>query len=291
MPLRSRAPVARQVGFTAALTRVWYWALVVGAYSALPVLIGSTPWVERFDLAPTVDAIIALILGLLLMFRINRAYARWWEARTLWGTLVNVSRNLAIKAKTLAEPDAMESRRLRTLIVGFCYGLKHHLRGDAALRKVSGFENTEDNPNHVPAYIDEQVYGLLSAWRSIGKIAGPDLWVLDREARELLEVAGGCEKIQNTLKSQSFPSLTRHALVLYLLYLPWSLVVDFEYFTIPLTILIAYFVIAAEGIAYYLAIRSGRRSPRFEFHLRGYRCQRDRDSGALALAAGRAIAG
>jgi len=101
MPLRSRASVARQVGLKAALslTRVWYWLLLVGAYSALPVLIDSTPWVERFD-----HAIIALILGLVLMFRINRAYARWWEARTLWGTLVNVSRNLAIKAKTLAEP-------------------------------------------------------------------------------------------------------------------------------------------------------------------------------------------
>jgi len=252
MPLRSRAPVARQVGFTAALSRVWYWALVVGAYSALPVLIGSTPWVERFDPASIVDAVIALTLGLFLMFRINRAYERWWEARTLWGTLVNVSRNLAIKAKSLAEPDAMESRRLRTLIVGFCYGLKHHLRGDAALRKVQGFERSEDDPKHVPGYIVEQVYGLLSAWRSVGKLAGEDLWVLDREARELLEVAGGCERIQNTLMSQSFPSLSRHALVLYLLYLPWSLAGDFGYFTIPLTIPIAYFVIAAEGIAHYV---------------------------------------
>jgi len=252
MPLRSRAPVARQVGFTAALSRVWYWALVVGAYTVVPVLIGSTPWAERFDAAPTVDAVIALILGLFLMFRINRAYERWWEARTLWGTLVNVSRNLAIKAKTLAEPDAMESRRLRTLIVGFCYGLKHHLRGDAALRNVTGFESTEDNPKHVPGYIVEQIYGMLSAWRSVGKIDGEDLWVLDREARELLEVAGGSEKIKNTLMSQSFPSLSRQALLLYLLYLPWSLAGDFEYLTIPLTILIAYFIIAAEGIAYYV---------------------------------------
>lgn len=258
MPLRSRAPVARQVGFTAALSRVWYWALVVGAYSVTPVLVGSTPWAERFDPAPTVDAIIGLILGLFLMFRINRAYERWWEARTLWGTLVNVSRNLAIKAKTLAEPDAMESRRLRTLIVGFSYALKHHLRGDAVLRKVPGFENSGDDPKHVPGYIVEQVYGLLSAWRSVGKIDGEDLWVLDREARELLEVAGGSEKIQNTLMSQSFPSLSRQALVLYLLYVPWSLAGNFEYLTIPLTILIAYFVIAAEGIAYYVERPFGR---------------------------------
>lgn len=252
MPLRSRAPVARQVGFTAALSTVWYWALAAGVYSALPVYIGLTPWAESFDPAPIIDAIIALILGLFLMFRINRAYERWWEARTLWGTLVNVSRNLAIKAKTLADPDAMERRRLRTLIVGFCYGLKDHLRGDAALRKIAGFENSEDDPVHVPGYIYEQIYGLLSVWRSAGRIGGPELWVLNQEAREFLEVTGGSERIQNTLMSQSFSSLSRQALVLYLLYLPWSLVADYGYFTVVLTILFAYFVVAAEGIAHYV---------------------------------------
>lgn len=250
--LNRGSPVARKVGFTAALSQVWYWALVAGAYSAVPALIGATPWAERFDPSSLVDAVIALILGLFLMFRINRAYERWWEARSLWGKQVNVSRNLAIKTKVLAEPDAMERRRLKTLIVGFAYGLKQHLRGGAVLREVPGFESTADDPKHVPSYIDEQIYGVFSAWRSAGRISGPDLWVLDQEAREFLEVAGGCEKIQNTLMSQSFPSLSRHALVLYLLYLPWSLVGDFGYFAILLTVLISYFVIAAEGIAHYV---------------------------------------
>ena len=116
MPLAEPRPVARKVGFTAALSRVWYWALVAGAYSAVAVVVGERPWNEDLDPGSIVDAIIALILGLILMFRINRAYERWWEARTLWGKLVNISRNLAIKAKTLAEPDDMERHRLATLI-------------------------------------------------------------------------------------------------------------------------------------------------------------------------------
>ena len=252
MVLRSGSPVAQTVGFTAALSRVWYWAIVAGAYSVAPVLVGSTPWAERFDPTSVVDAIIAFILGMFLVFRINRAYDRWWEARTLWGKLVNVSRNLAIKAKVLTEPDTLERRRLTTLIVGFCYALKKHLRAGAALQEVPGFENAADEPKHVPAYVVEQLYGAFSAWRSAGRISDAELWVLDREARELLEVAGGCERIRNTLMSQSFPSLSRHALVLYLLYLPWSLAGDFGYATIPLTVLVAYFVIAAEGIAHYV---------------------------------------
>jgi len=255
---RRGSPVARKAGFTAALSRVWYWALVAGAYSALPVLVGESPWSDRFDPGSIVDAIIALILGLFLMFRINRAYERWWEARSLWGKLVNISRNVAIKAKVLAEPDAMERRRLKTIIVGFSYGLKQHLRGGALLKDVPGFERAQDDPSHVPAYITEQLYGVFSAWRSAGRVSETDLWVLDQEAREFLEVAGGCEKIRNTLMSQSFPSLSRHALVLYLLYFPWSLAAEFGYLTIPLTIMVAYFVTAAEGIAYYVERPFGR---------------------------------
>ncbi len=258
MVLGRGSPVAQKVGFTAALSRVWYWALVAGAYSVLPVLMGTTPWVERFDPASTVDAVIGLILGLFLMFRINRAYERWWEARSLWGKLVNVSRNLAIKAKVLAEPDGMERRRLTSLIAGYSQALKDHLRGDAVLQNVPGFDNAEDNPKHVPGYVVEQLYGVFAAWRSTKRVSDSDLWLLDQEAREFLEVAGGCEKINNTLMSQSFPSLSRHALVLYLLYLPWSLVGDSGVFTIPLMIVVAYFVVAAEGIAHYVERPFGR---------------------------------
>ena len=100
MVLGSGSPVAQTVGFTAALSRVWYWALVAGAYSALAVFVGSRPLAERYDPSSIIDALIAFILGLFLMFRINRAYERWWEARSLWGKLVNVSRNLAIKVKS-----------------------------------------------------------------------------------------------------------------------------------------------------------------------------------------------
>lgn len=258
MPLRETVPVARRVGFTAALSRVWYWALLFGAYSVVPVLVGRTPWSEQFDLAASIDAALAFILGMLLMFRINRAYERWWEARTLWGTLVNVSRNLAIKAKTLAEPDELERKRLRALIVGFCYALKHHLRERAALSRIAGFESTEDDPQHVPGYLVEQLYGVFTAWRATDRIAAQDLWVLDREARVLLDVTGGCERIKNTLMSQSFPSLARQALVLYLLYLPWSMAAEFGYATIAFTVFIAYFFIAAEGIAYYVERPFGR---------------------------------
>jgi len=252
MPLQNATTVAKHAGFTVALSRVWYWSLLVGAYGALTVLVGPREWIQRYDPGAVVDAVLAFILGLVLMFRINRAYERWWEARTLWGKLVNVSRNLAVKVKRLGKPDEAETAHLRSLISGFAYALKDHLRGRAVLRGVPGFERTEDDPKHVPAYLVDQLYLVLAEWRSSGRLSESDLFVVDREARELLEVLGGCERIKNTLMAQSFASLTRQALVFYLLYLPWSLSGEIGYFSVPLVVLISYFVIAAEGIAHYV---------------------------------------
>jgi putative membrane protein len=53
-------------------------------------------------------------MALLIAFRVNRACERWWEARTLWGTLVNVSRNLAVKIRELHQPDAGDCQEAST---------------------------------------------------------------------------------------------------------------------------------------------------------------------------------
>lgn len=76
--------------------------------------------------------------------------------------------------------------------------------------------------------------------------------MLDQELREFMQVAGGCEKIKNTLMAQSFPTLVRQSIFIYLIYLPWSIEPEFGLLTVPLSIGLSYFVIAAEGIAYYV---------------------------------------
>jgi putative membrane protein len=257
MPRRSSTGIAQRVGYTAALSRVWYWSLFVGLYSMIPVVVGD-PWNGELDASAFIDAGIGVTIGFLLVFRMNRAYERWWEARSLWGTLVNVSRNLAIKTREIANADAIERAQMRRLIVGFAYGLKNHLRTGAALREVPGFADSDDDPRHVPSYISGQVYTVFAAWRASDRITGEELIVLDRESRALMDVTGGCEKIKNTLMSQSFPTLVRQAMVLYFLYVPWSLAPDLGWFAVPISVFVSYFVVGVEGIAYYVERPFGR---------------------------------
>jgi putative membrane protein len=210
------------------------------------------PFVYVPSIPTGIDAALSAAMALLIAFRINRAYERWWEARTLWGTLVNVSRNLAIKIRELRRPDADDRRASRDLIVAFCLGLKDHLRDEPDLAKLPGFETEETAPGHLPSYVVRKLYGLFFRWKASGTLSDEQLWVLDSEARVLLDVCGGCERIKTTLMSVSWRFFTWQCITLYLLTLPWGLVDVFGWWTIPVTILVTYVVMAGEVIAHYV---------------------------------------
>lgn len=225
-------------------------ALVVAVYSGLPL------WLELrvaddslITLPSNIHAALGIVLGWLLTFRSNVSYARWWEARTLWGGLVNTSRNLAIKIADLVKAGDRELAKCRADIIAFSYALRDHLRDGARLNRLPGFAQATDDPEHVPSYLVTQMYGELGAWKRQGFIDGQELLVLDEEARRFLEICGGCERIRNTRLVRSYRTFARQCVALYLLTFPWGMVHDFGWWTIPLTAVIAYFMIGLETVA------------------------------------------
>jgi putative membrane protein len=248
----SRSELPQQIGFTFALKRVWLWTVPMGAYSTLALFKQYPPFSYVPNLPFALEAGLTIAIGTMLVFRVNRAYERWWEARTLWGTLVNVSRNLAVKIRTLVQADRVQRSESRRLIVGFALALKDHLRDGADLHSLPGFADCADRPHHIPSYLMRRLYSLINEWKQEKRITDTELWVLDTEARMFLEVCGACERIKYTLMSQSWRTLTRQCVVIYLLVIPWALVDEFHIWTVPITMLISYFVIGGEGIAHYV---------------------------------------
>jgi putative membrane protein len=224
----------------------------VGLYSALSLLHQYEPFAE-IPLVPLgLDAALSFAMGFLIAFRVNRAYERWWEARTQWGILVNVSRNLAIKIRELAGATSAEREDLRTLIGGFAYALKDHLRKGCRLQAVPGFADDEAEPSHVPAHLSSRIYRHLGQWRRDDRITDAELLAFDRESRVLMDVCGACERIKTTLMSMSWRRFTKHLIFVYLLVLPWGLVDPFGAWTAPMAAITAYFVIGGEAIAMYV---------------------------------------
>ena len=240
------------LGLTTALRSVSRWTIPVGLYSVLALAKPYPPFSYVPSIPSGLEAAMFFSMSVLLAFRTNRAYERWWEARTLWGSLVNVSRNLAVKIRQLADPEATDSLRTRDLIVAFCHGLKNHLRDENDATQLPGISAQQPRPKHIPSWIASQMYGLMKRWRDAGRISGEELWLLDTEARALLDVCGACERIKTTLPSISWRRFSRQLIVVFLLLMPWGLVDDFGYWAIPMSMVIAYFVFGCEGIARFV---------------------------------------
>lgn len=227
-----------------------WWALIwafVAALYAIPFLLLDLD-LDGIE-APVAEGMLALGTGLLLGVRINRAYERWWEGRQLWGTLVNVSRNLAVKAKEFARLDAEESADLARLIAGFAYALKDHLRRGARLQDTPGFEDREETPNHVPQWFVARIYARVHAWVEAGRITPEEMRTIDLEARVLLEVCGACERIRNTLMPPSLAGLTRLIMVLVVLGFPLIAEERLGWYTILGTAGLTFFLVVGETTA------------------------------------------
>ena len=69
-----------------------------------------------------------VVLGFLIAFRNNHAYDRWWEGRKLWGQLVNDSRNLCLKVRSLTGIDPAQRHAVAKLVTDFATALEQHLR-------------------------------------------------------------------------------------------------------------------------------------------------------------------
>jgi len=240
------------------LSRVWLYALLVGAYSGLAVWKEHSRLKDQLDQPAQIHEVFGLVLGLFLVFWTNRAYERWWEARTLWGQLVNTSRNQAVKIKNLLKLPASDLRYCESILIGFPYALKEHLRDGIELNQVPGFESSSDRPAHVPAYLVSLLYGRFHKWYQTGMITGDELRILDLEAKQLLEIDGACERIRNTLIARSYRRFIRQLVILHLIALPWGLAEEFGNATIIIVTIAAYFMIGITVIAHAIEEPFGR---------------------------------
>ncbi len=223
--------------------------LGTGLYAAAVVYVDQN-WFGRFVLiGAQLHGLLGLVLGLLLVFRTNTSYDRWWEARKLWGQLVNDSRNLAIKVAVCVRTDSADKHRLAEYLAAFAWSLKDNLQGGRPLQTLSPFRDSPDQPRHVPIYIAGKIYGHVERWRQTEKLDGFEFWVVDQHLAALMNVCGACERILKTPIAFSYLWFIRQAIAVYLLTLPWGLVEPFGYWSIPATMLLGYLLIGVELLA------------------------------------------
>lgn len=236
---------------SASFTKMWKILTMLAAYSLVVAWLDARFFEDQKDISSTLLSAFGTVLGLLLVFRTNTAYDRWWEGRKQWGELVNHSRNFSLKLRSIHGVEASETRHVGRLLVNFARALKEHLRDGVRARSLSIYQGAQlaAEPEHVPVHIAGQVRQILVSWRSENRIDGYTEMVLDVHFRALMDICGACERIRRTPLVQSYRAFIRRIIGVYLAALPWGAVANFEFWVPIVVVPVGYFMIGLERIA------------------------------------------
>ena len=181
-----------------------------------------------------VHTLLGVALSILLVFRTNSTYDRWWEARKWWGALTNTSRSLAQVVSGLAI-SAEERKHFADLQSGLPYALRDRLR--------------EDTPplENAPVMLVAQMSRFTQKWLN-EQVVSPQQWSsLELRLSAFMDVIGACERIRRTPLPLSHRAAIPQALISYLLVLPWGLP---NVWVSPLIVgVVTYFMMGLEFIA------------------------------------------
>ena len=234
--------------------------LVVIAYVLVIAVIDENKLVN-VAIPATVPTILGTAISLLLGFRTNQGYERWWEARIVWGAIVNDSRTLVRQLLTFTQGrEDRAGRQYRSFALrqaAFCYALGDSLRGMEATRQIGSLVSTEaleelGRHDNVPNAL------LLQHGRALGELHQRELIndfqqvQIDSTLRRLCDSMGKCERIKNTVFPSAYSLIVHIFLYLFLAALPFALVESFGLGQIPIVIAVAAIFFLIEKSADYL---------------------------------------
>lgn len=197
--------------------------------------------------------LLGFVLSLLLVFRTNTAYDRWWEGRKLWGSLVNNSRNFALKLSAILPKEDEENRSFFKRIIPFyAFALKDHLHTEAtrlALDEQPHAELELDGNKHIPNQVAMQMMQRIFKLQREQKISGDQLIVLNGELQSFTDICGACERIKNTPIPFSYSVFVKKFIFFYVMTLPFGYVFNLGYYVIPVVAFVFYVLASLELIA------------------------------------------
>lgn len=227
--------------------------LIIAAYSGIIAYLE----IEYFKLTDTshiknlfvIHTTLGFVISLLLAYRINSAYDRWWEGRKLWGALVNNSRNLAIKLSVILK-DERDLAYFRKLIPSYASMLNKHLKDEETSMQLSeDVDLVLDHHKHRPNQIAKMLFQKINDLYVSHKITGEQLIILNNEIQSFTDICGGCERIKNTPIPYSYSTFIKKFIFLFVLTLPYAYVFTLGYYVIPVVSFIFYVLGSIELIS------------------------------------------
>ena len=233
------------------LTFIFLYSLGI-AYLELEYFnIGENSWVQHI---PIMHSLLSFVISLLLVFRTNTAYDRWWEGRKHWGALVNCSRNLALKLNAMLPAGDKDTRAFfAEFIPQYAFALKDHLQSESTRFSLDDTDHPElakiDADKHVPNQIAGLLFSKVEGMYKKEVISGEQFFILNQELTAFTDICGACERIKNTPIPFSYSSFIKKFIVFYVLTLPLGYVFNLGYYAAPIITFVLYVLGSLELIA------------------------------------------
>lgn len=235
--------------------------LAITLYSCLVSWIDANYHLERYHLPIAFATLPGAFVGVLLAFRTNSSYGRWWEARTLWGSIVNDSRTWVRQLIAFAgQSDDSSSEKIRQMSyrqIAWCLALTRSLRKQDALVDISNLVCSEElaalgTHSNVPnALLLSQAKDL----RALHESETIDVWqfvTLEQTLGRLTDAMGGCERIRNTPFPPHYRTWIHYLIYLFIMILPYTFVDAPAIVMILVTVPVAVAYLVIEKVALYL---------------------------------------
>lgn len=200
-----------------------------------------------------VHSLVGFVLSLLLVFRTNSSYDRWWEGRKIWGSFTNNSRNLALKLYAMLPENHESKETFRVLIGNYVHAVKDHLRGHVNYKHLEVANNYNESfyvdYKHIPNRIGQAMYLEINQLYKSNVINNEQFLVLNNELVSFTDNLGACERIKNTPIPSSYNIFIKKMIFLYVFTMPIGFVLEFKYWAIPIVTLVFYAFAGIELIA------------------------------------------
>lgn len=222
-----------------------FWAVCVSAFHQ---------YVYPVAVPATVHSLIGVAFGLLLVFRTNSSYDRFWEGRKLWGGIVNETRNLIRSSEAYLIKDPETRKQVALWMIGFVYAGMNILRqkkdlGPVAKLLPAGEVEAALATPHPALYCAKQISLALQRAKESGTITAFEQITIDNNVQLLIDYIGGCERIHKTPLPFAYVVHLRRALVIYCLTLPFALLGPQQTWLAPLeTFFLCYVFFGIEEI-------------------------------------------
>lgn len=235
------------------LRMLWKELLYMGGFTLLLCYLVMTylPDDAVLEKLISVYSVVGFVISLLLVFRTNTAYDRWWEGRKKWGAFVNDTRNFATKlsAIDLADDDRKFFKRM---IPNFIIASKEHLREGVLFDELN---LTPDELKwlktkaHAPASMVALMQKRLVHLKNQEKFSMGIYLALDHNLNAFLDSLGACERIKNTPIPFSYSLFLKKFIFIYVTTLPLAFVPNFGYFAALIATFVFYVLVSMEVLA------------------------------------------